>query len=172
MKRNIRTINLSHIIMDDQTFSQESLFPLEKKEENTAYLIEVIPGLFLGNYKAASNEKLLSENKIEVIFNLVESLENRFPDNIVYHNFKISDSSNFTLDERVSEINVHLHNYLSNNRRVLVHCRQGISRSPSVIIAFLIKFKDFSFEQAFSFVRSKAKNIEPNFGFLAQLQKM
>jgi protein-tyrosine phosphatase len=36
-----------------------------------------------------------------------------------------------------------------------VHCNKGVSRSPSVVIGYLIKTKDMSFKQALRFLVDK-----------------
>jgi protein-tyrosine phosphatase len=44
---------------------------------------------------------------------------------------------------------------------VLVHCNGGISRSASVMIAYLMKTDCMSYDEAFAFVKSKKPNIQP-----------
>ena len=48
---------------------------------------------------------------------------------------------------------------------VLVHCFAGVSRSASIIIAYLMKEKNNTYKEAFSFVKAKRSIIDPNFGF-------
>lgn len=55
---------------------------------------------------------------------------------------------------------------------VLVHCNAGVSRSASVIIAYLIMKKGMSFDEAFKLVKDKRPAIQPNSGFLEQLRKL
>ena len=54
---------------------------------------------------------------------------------------------------------------------VLVHCVQGVSRSVSMVIAYLMKHKKWSYDQALAFVRSKRPQAKPNPAFAAQLQQ-
>lgn len=60
---------------------------------------------------------------------------------------------------------------LKMKRRVLVHCHAGVSRSASFVIAFFIRFGGFSLRQAIEQVKSSRSFINPNDGFLLQLQK-
>lgn len=55
--------------------------------------------------------------------------------------------------------------------KTLIHCRAGISRSSTIVMAFLMREQRWSLNQAFTFVKSKRKCVAPNFGFLGQLQK-
>ncbi len=52
---------------------------------------------------------------------------------------------------------------------VLVHCQAGVSRSASVVIAFLIKKFKVDFSEALNFVQSKRKVVNPNEGFKLSL---
>ena len=57
-----------------------------------------------------------------------------------------------------------------NNKPVLVHCHRGVSRSATVVIAYMMKFKNIGMLEAFNFVKIQRPIIDPNFGFLIQLQ--
>ena len=56
------------------------------------------------------------------------------------------------------------------NGRVLIHCIQGISRSVSIVMAYLIYKNKYTYDKAFSLVQSKREISSPNFGFSIQLQ--
>ena len=59
---------------------------------------------------------------------------------------------------------------LTSKRSVLVHCAAGISRSASVVIAYLMKTEGLSFNDAKQEVKKKRPIINPNPGFSAQLE--
>ena len=52
----------------------------------------------------------------------------------------------------------------------LVHCNAGVSRAATVCIAFLIKHKEMTVNEAFTYLRSKRPAVCPNAGFLSQLK--
>ncbi|KAL0275981.1 UNVERIFIED_CONTAM: hypothetical protein PYX00_003670 [Menopon gallinae] len=56
------------------------------------------------------------------------------------------------------------------NGTVLVHCYFGVSRSATIIIAYLMKKHRMSVQEAFELAKSKRRFIGPNPGFMAQLQ--
>jgi atypical dual specificity phosphatase len=55
--------------------------------------------------------------------------------------------------------------------RVLVHCLAGMSRSATIVIAYLLATTPMSTEEATEFVRSKRSIIRPNYGFTKQLEQ-
>ena len=63
-----------------------------------------------------------------------------------------------------------LHLWISEQRHVLVHCQSGISRSATVVIAYLIKHKGMSLIEAYEHCLSIRPMINPNDGFFRALQ--
>ena len=59
---------------------------------------------------------------------------------------------------------------LDYSTNIFVFCQMGISRSSTVILAYLIKEHDMSLLDAFNSLRESRDIIKPNFGFLKQLQ--
>lgn len=46
----------------------------------------------------------------------------------------------------------------------------GVSRSSSVVIAYIMKSRQLEYEPAFEFVKSQRRFVQPNNGFIAQLK--
>ncbi|KAA6404340.1 MAG: hypothetical protein EZS28_000133 [Streblomastix strix] len=55
--------------------------------------------------------------------------------------------------------------------RVLVHCSQGISRSPSVVIAYFMLIHKATYKETLAFVLHRRTVTHPNEGFAIQLQE-
>lgn len=55
---------------------------------------------------------------------------------------------------------------------MLVHCQGGVSRSPTVVIAYLMHLKKLSLTEAYQFVKDKRTCIAPNLNFMGQLLQM
>ncbi|KAJ3482480.1 hypothetical protein NLI96_g6963 [Meripilus lineatus] len=55
------------------------------------------------------------------------------------------------------------------NARVLVHCIQGVSRSTSVVCAYLIARLGFEPGEAVRHVKERRSQANPNPGFVSQL---
>lgn len=57
------------------------------------------------------------------------------------------------------------------NGNVQVHCHMGVSRSASLVIAFIMDEMGKSFQESLDFVRKRRPCILPNDGFLIQLKE-
>lgn len=53
--------------------------------------------------------------------------------------------------------------------KTLVHCVAGVSRSASICIAYLMKYKRMPLDQAYKHVKKCRSVIQPNVGFWKQL---
>ena len=53
---------------------------------------------------------------------------------------------------------------------IYIHCVMGISRSPSIVIGYLMYKKKMKYEEAYDFVKNKRNVISQNPGFQEQLK--
>ena len=159
---------------------QDNDFPVQSQpkhfnmspESDRAFLVEATQGLFCGDFSSACNLELLKSYKIDLVVNLVRGLQNRYPSHFEYENFEIEDNPMTGFDENLSAVIRFIRNHIQNGRRVFVHCRKGISRAPSVAIGYLVLYQGLSFDAAFEKLRAKNPKIDPNLGFIVQLQQL
>jgi dual specificity MAP kinase phosphatase len=134
---------------------------------------EVLPGLYLGNARDAKDINLLQQNGIKSIINISTTIpcyhenENLFD----YLQLPCNDSSQENILQYFENTFDYIQKKLSANENVLVHCQSGISRSPSFVIGYLMKYHSKTFDQAYLLVKEKRKIINPNLNFLTQLTR-
>ena len=61
-------------------------------------------------------------------------------------------------------------NFIKKNK-TLIHCAMGVSRSVSIAIAYLMRSRGLSFDEAFSLVKKNRHIACPNPGFILQLKQ-
>ena len=54
---------------------------------------------------------------------------------------------------------------------VLIHCWAGVSRSATIVLAYLMRRKGMALDVAWCFVKEKRSCINPNDGFIKELEK-
>ncbi|CAH1757405.1 14900_t:CDS:2 [Entrophospora sp. SA101] len=89
-------------------------------------------------------------------------------------NLEFDDEMTKDLDEFKEEVvgkDINNKKAKESNGRVYVHCYAGISRSTTVVIAYLMYSCRFSLKKALNLVREKHKIVRPNSGFIRQLEK-
>ena len=78
----------------------------------------------------------------------------------------IRDSHEEDLESILPQAVQAIKNALSDaNGKILVHCRAGMSRSASCVIAYLMEVQEMTASDAFKFVQSKRDCITPNESF-------
>ena len=136
---------------------------------------EIIPNfLYLGSQDHAHNYDVIDSLKITHILNVTKSSPNAFP-GINYRRVYVEDLESEKISlyfHKAYEFIEHAldENMQGANNVVLVHCAQGISRSATIVIMFLMRATGISVEQAMRFVKRQRDIIEPNEGFMKELQ--
>ena len=134
------------------------------------HMAEIVPSLYLGCFGMASNYKELKHFGITDIINTAYKLENMFPREFRYYNMELQDDLKQHISPYLDTITNYIHMLITNKAKVFVHCFLGISRSSSIIIAYLIKYHNMDYDTAFAYVSEK-RCIQPNASFEKQLRE-
>ena len=132
---------------------------------------QIIRGLFLGNAAFATNPELMKD-----FTHILNVTQNETLLNVTHNEIKkvvlqlpILDQVNVNIADYFDEAIRFICEALSNGGRVLVHCQAGVSRSATIVIAFLIHQFNLTDVDATAYVKERRPVIRPNFGFCAQL---
>lgn len=93
---------------------------------------------------------------------------------IIYHGVPAMDMFTFKIDRYFDEACDFIGKAVGTrktgnfNGKILVHCKEGVSRSATLVLAYLVRDQEMTLQDAVSLVRSK-REILPNQGFLQQL---
>lgn len=83
----------------------------------------------------------------------------------------IADSVDADMYQYFPEIEEFLDRIVRKRGKVLIHCKSGVSRAPTVAIAYIMKSRNISLLDCFEYVKLKRDIIHPNAGFMYQLAK-
>ncbi|VDK75234.1 unnamed protein product [Litomosoides sigmodontis] len=131
---------------------------------------QIFPYLYLGTEWNACDWQWLENNGIKYIVNVTNEVENFFPARLKYLKIRVSDEASTELLKYWNQTNHFIKEAKEKGGVVLVHCKKGISRSSSTVIAFAMKEYGWALSQAMEHVKNKRGCITPNIGFVEQLR--
>ncbi|KAJ5784061.1 dual specificity phosphatase Yvh1 [Penicillium psychrosexuale] len=197
------TENMSENITDkDIQNKKDKQIEREKKLQKAfePWMIQIVPGLILGNASSSWNTEMLVNNRVKSIISLsqcpwgewsqtrttvprhhhkmVRAVDTSTQDLLIH----MSDTRDF-IDKRASSALLSVSSLPVDDELViddepaadytpeaiLVHCDFGISRTPTIIIAYIMRKLRIPPMEALEFIKSKQK-VKPNANFTRQLQ--
>ncbi|CAK9005489.1 unnamed protein product, partial [Durusdinium trenchii] len=132
-------------------------------------VFQILPGLYLGSQLGASKLTVIELCDISLVLNLTSGhakIPNHFEERCRYLNFEVVDQPgedilSHAIREGVKEIQSALETKMS----AMVHCAAGLSRSATVVVAFLM-YQGRSLSEAVDQVtrcRGRRLRINPSF---------
>lgn len=126
--------------------------------------------LYLGSEWNASNLEELRQNGITHVLNVTREIDNFFPAVFQYLNIREYDVESTDLLKHFDRVFRFIKGVRKVKGRVLVHCKMGISRSATCVIAYCMKEHNWDLKQALNEVKTRRKIVKPNKGFVKQLE--
>eukprot|EP00828_Plagiopyla_frontata_P046399 TRINITY_DN8226_c0_g1_i1.p1 TRINITY_DN8226_c0_g1~~TRINITY_DN8226_c0_g1_i1.p1 ORF type:complete len:179 (+),score=30.92 TRINITY_DN8226_c0_g1_i1:128-664(+) len=144
-------------------------------EEDLNKISEIIPNsLYITNRTSAENKQQLDELGITHILN-ISSTNKPFAQFFTYFcigSIIDNESDAKTLKLFLPEINEFIHKAIMENKKVLVHCAAGVSRSATAIIGYLMIKWQLSLKNALKICKYLRPAMWPNRGFLDMLMEV
>jgi len=165
---------------------------VEADEERFVSISRIIPGVYLGNIIASHHIPTLQSHDIGAIVSLLEERHPRWATARFQAQIPSSDNGNLSSEENEKEnrhlfipafdsdtqdLLVHLQTVcefidaqIAAGRNVLVHCIAGVSRSPTVVTAYLMRKWSKGADKTLAYVAGKRREVRPSENFVAQLR--
>src|SRR5437870_10377941 len=93
-----------------------------------------------------------------------------YPEQFTYKNVSICDDESSDIYQYFDDCIQFIDDAIEKGGKVLVHCMCGISRSATIVAAYLIDKCHYSDEEAINIIKEYRDCINPNPGFRRQLK--
>lgn len=143
----------------------------------TTTITKITNNIYIGNIKSIE-KSVLDYNKIDLVISLLDN-KYKLIGKIYYNHLffeqyddivdMFGDNSKLDILKNCRSIYPILCENIESNKRVLIHCLSGQSRSVAVVIYFLMRQCEIDYYDAYEFVKTKRKEICVNKYFEYQL---
>lgn len=130
---------------------------------------EVAPWLLVCGAPVLNPELMTALGVTCVLSAAPELPDTPLPPGVVFRRVSVHDSPKEDLTPHLDVAADIIEQERLSGGRVLVHCVAGVSRSPSLCLAYLIKHSRIPLSTAFAHLRSRRPSVRPNSGFFRQL---
>lgn len=131
---------------------------------------KIYPNLYLGDRHTSKNGSFIKKSKITHILIAGNRLRRHFTKKCAYMQLDIFDHPSAKIINHFIESIQYIEEALAGGNNILIHCWGGVSRSATIVIAYIMVKEKKSLDEALQFVRQKRSMIRPNPGFMAQLE--
>ncbi|XP_062872791.1 protein phosphatase Slingshot homolog 2 [Trichomycterus rosablanca] len=132
---------------------------------------EIFDHVFLGSEWNASNLDELQSSGVRYILNVTREIDNFFPGLFEYHNIRVYDEEATNLLEYWNDTYKFISKAKKAGVKCLVHCKMGVSRSASTVIAYAMKEYGWDLDRAYEHVKERRTVTKPNPSFMKQLEE-
>ena len=133
------------------------------------YMDKIMDHLYIAGREQASNKSLLEAYKITHVLIVARYVYPEFPDKLKYKAIPADDLPMFDLFKYFEDAIQFIRTGRAKGN-VLVHCAAGISRSSTIVIAYVMKEIGMSSKAAIEYVTKRHSITSPNAGFITQLK--
>ena len=142
-----------------------------EKKSNISSPSKITATIYIGDMNHAKSLETLKKLEITHIVNVTKDVPCLFDKDFEYYRVPIDD----VLSENIVSVLFDVIKFIftatnsHSNAKIFVHCAAGVSRSPAIVIGYLMWKDKLSFEEAFLLVQLHRWCIDPNFAFCSQL---
>lgn len=147
----------------------ESSSPSEEILTNES-ISKIVEGVYISDCGTANNLEVLQMHGITHVISL-----GRFDEHVQYYaQYDFITYMNVFVDDDPNE---DIRSYFDScvefmkNKRVLVHCYAGVSRSVAIVLVYLMRVYNMKYDTAMDTISRRRPCISVNKGFLQQIKK-
>ena len=128
---------------------------------------QITETIYLGNIDAAFNKKKLKQLGIKKVLTVMSAFGNHYsPHEFIHKSIDVDDDFRTNIICHFKECI----SFIEGKDKIFVHCAAGMSRSPTIVIAYIMWKKKLRLNEAIKFVKEKRSIISPNDNFMNQLK--
>ncbi|XP_072244749.1 dual specificity protein phosphatase 22-B-like [Leuresthes tenuis] len=131
---------------------------------------KILPDLYLGNVKDARDRELLAKHNITHILSIHDTAAPVLED-MTYLCISAADHSKQNLTQFFRDSIMFIHESRLKGEGCLVHCVAGVSRSVTLVVAYIMTVTSRGWMESLAAVRCARPCAGPNLGFLRQLEE-
>ncbi|KAA1472417.1 hypothetical protein DENSPDRAFT_800964 [Dentipellis sp. KUC8613] len=134
-----------------------------------SHMDEVLPNLWVGDLVSAQDAETLQEKNIHSV---LTAMRGRVSIQETFLKFQINldDTEDADILQHLLPSIAFIQAELDKNRGVLVHCQAGMSRSATIVAAYLMYSQHLDVDGALEAIRKVRPSAHPNDGFMRQLE--
>ncbi|XP_072887559.1 dual specificity protein phosphatase 10-like [Hemitrygon akajei] len=134
-------------------------------------LSPILPFLYLGNERDAQDLARMQQLNVGFVINVTTHLPLYHAQGgaLRYKRLPATDNGKQNLRQYFEEAFEFIEEAQESGKGVLIHCQAGVSRSATLVIAYLMKHTLMTMTDAYKYVKGKRPIISPNLNFMGQL---
>lgn len=136
--------------------------------------LQIVPNLFIGDETASTNEPLLRSLNVTHVVNVTKRIPNWHEKGgerpLKYFQVPVNDHWSENLLPFLPQVIEFIDSARRNDCSALIHCEAGVSRSATIIVAYVMHTFRMKLDDAYEMVRKVKSDICPNFAFMMQLK--
>ena len=161
--KNEGICNLNGVLLCPLCFEEEKL------NNKDSVLSIITDNIILGSSFEANCQEKLKELNVSNILICGRELRYHKNNNFIYKKLNLRDTN----DEDLIIFLYDAFNYIDSSKKTIyIYCKKGISRSSSIVIGYLMYKNQLKYSDAYNYVKSNRKIINPNNNFKEQLMML
>uniref|UniRef100_A0A1I7VU48 Dual specificity protein phosphatase 19 n=1 Tax=Loa loa TaxID=7209 RepID=A0A1I7VU48_LOALO len=161
-------ISLSNRKLKNRLYRQALGYVLDIKPD--LQMANVAKGIYLGSQDVAHDYDILMAHNVTHIVNCATGVENIFLGAIKYLTFSVLDLPWSNIEQHFDKCHKFMKEAVEDGGNVLVHCNAGVSRSPTIVLSYIMRYNRMTLREALEHVNAIRK-VSPNPGFMQQLMR-